>query len=115
MGGDSGGGSVGAESSVWLCVCDTGAGIPPEFHDKIFDEFFQLRQHTARSEGNGGNGGPETAAPRQTMAVQPRHGLGLAICKRLVEAMGGTIRVESEAGKGSRFTVVLPASALVQQ
>lgn len=76
-----------------LRVRDTGQGIPLADHERIFDEFFQLRNpERDRSKGRG---------------------LGLAICKRLVDAMGGTIRVESEGGRGSTFTVTLPADAIV--
>jgi signal transduction histidine kinase len=78
--------------SVWIRVSDTGPGIPDEFHQRIFDEFFQLRNnHSHRGTG-----------------------LGLAICKRLVEAMGGTIHVESKPGDGSTFTVEIPRMYLVR-
>jgi PAS domain S-box-containing protein len=76
---------------VWICVRDTGPGISDEFHQRIFDEFFQLRNNQTH---------------RGT-------GLGLAICKRLVEAMGGSIRVESKPGDGSSFTVEIPQMDLV--
>jgi signal transduction histidine kinase len=82
--------------AVHIRVTDTGPGIPPEFHQQIFDEFFQLRQ--SDQSGPRGRGGA---------------GLGLAICKRLVEAMGGTIRVQSEPGKGSSFVLTLPGSCIV--
>ena len=80
----------GQQGQVWIRVVDTGPGIPREFQERIFDEFFQLRHN-----GN-------------------RHGagLGLAICKRLIDAMGGTIRVESEPGNGSTFIVTLPAAGV---
>jgi hypothetical protein len=68
--------------SVVLSVADTGEGIPPENLDKIFRPFF-----TSKKRGTG---------------------LGLATCKRIVTSYGGTISVESEMGRGSRFTVVLP-------
>jgi signal transduction histidine kinase len=79
------------EQGAWIRVCDTGPGIPSEFQDRIFDEFFQLKQ-TAGSTGSG---------------------LGLAICRRLAHAMGGQITLRSEAGKGSCFTLTLPPSTLV--
>jgi signal transduction histidine kinase len=66
-------------------VCDTGPGIAPEFHLEIFEEF--------RRVDDGSNGGS---------------GLGLAIARRLVEGHGGKIWVESERGKGSKFSFVLP-------
>jgi len=61
---------------------DTGTGIPEENLDKLFSPFF-----TTKAKGQG---------------------LGLAVCKRLVEAHGGTISVESKVGEGSTFTVNLP-------
>jgi signal transduction histidine kinase len=82
------------DGGAGIAVSDSGVGIPREHFDHIFDEFFQLKQNTLgdRSKGSG---------------------LGLAICRRLVEAMGGRITVQSEPGKGSTFTVELPASAVV--
>jgi signal transduction histidine kinase len=92
----NGGGSGGA----WVRVSDTGPGIPPEYRERIFDEFFQLKH--AGSNNNGGGGGSSGGS-----------GLGLAICRRLAHAMGGAIHVESEPGKGSTFVLTIPASALV--
>ncbi len=73
---------------VTFAVEDTGIGIPPEEHASIFDKFHQV--------GN------------TTKGVREGTGLGLAITKRLVQMHGGTITVESEPGRGSRFTVTLP-------
>ena len=70
------------------CVTDTGIGIKPEEMDALFQPFRQL----------------DSGITRQREGT----GLGLSICKRLVEAMGGKIWVESEWGKGSRFTFTLP-------
>lgn len=69
-------------------VTDTGEGIPEEIRDRIFDRFF----HASRS-----SGGPIASI-----------GLGLAFCKLAVEAHGGTIELESEVGKGSRFSFTVP-------
>jgi signal transduction histidine kinase len=69
-----------------VCVSDTGPGIPPEYHQEIFSEFLRLQQ-TSDSHGMG---------------------LGLAIARRLIEAHGGKIWVESEAGHGSTFCLLLP-------
>ncbi|MDZ7643103.1 MAG: PAS domain-containing sensor histidine kinase [Woeseiaceae bacterium] len=73
-----------------LCidVIDTGIGIPPEQLEDIFREFHQLKSPGGRTEG---------------------FGLGLAIVRRLADLLGHEIRVESEPGKGSCFTVVAPA------
>jgi len=73
-----------------LSVTDRGEGIPPEELTRIFERFHQSEAaSTRRAEGAG---------------------LGLYITKRLVEAMGGEISVESEVGRGSVFTVRLPAT-----
>ncbi len=71
-----------------LCqVCDTGPGIPPEYHERIFDKFFQVPDNTARRRGSG---------------------LGLAFCRLAVEAHGGRLWVESTPGQGSTFFFTLP-------
>jgi len=69
-------------------VADTGIGISPEHQSRLFDAFEQAESGSTHKLGG--------------------TGLGLAISKRLVEMMGGTIRVESEPGKGSRFIFTLP-------
>lgn len=69
---------------VVLCVTDSGAGMAPEVMEKVFEPFF-----TTKEPGKG-------------------TGLGLAISARLVDSFGGSIGVESEPGKGTRFTVRLP-------
>lgn len=72
-----------------LAVADTGQGIAPEDLPHIFERFYRADKARARSEG--------------------RFGLGLAICKAIVQAHGGTIEVSSQPGQGSVFTVWLPA------
>jgi ABC-type amino acid transport substrate-binding protein/nitrogen-specific signal transduction histidine kinase len=69
-------------------VKDCGYGIPASFQDKIFDKFSKLESES---------GGP-----------QQSYGLGLAFCKLAVEAHGGTIKVDSQEGKGSTFSFTLP-------
>jgi len=69
-------------------VTDTGRGVPPEEASKIFERFYQI--DSSRSEANRGCG------------------LGLQICKRIVEAHGGTIAVEATGGRGATFVVRLP-------
>jgi two-component system sensor histidine kinase/response regulator len=76
--------------AMHLVVSDTGAGISPEWKNRIFEAFVQSDgSHTRRHGGTG---------------------LGLAICSRLVNLMGGSIWVDSELGKGStfHFTVAFP-------
>jgi signal transduction histidine kinase len=73
-------------NAVRISISDTGPGIPPEYHQEIFNEFLRLQQ-TSDSQGMG---------------------LGLAIARRLVEAHSGKIWVESEVGHGSTFSVLLP-------
>src|SRR6266478_2634364 len=75
---------------VRVSVADTGIGIRPEDQRVVFEEFRQI----------------EGSADR----AQEGTGLGLAITKRLVEQQGGQISVESELGKGSRFTFTLLAA-----
>lgn len=66
-----------------ISVADTGPGIAPEYQQEIFEEYFRLTSAGTRAEG---------------------HGLGLAIARRLVQAAGGKIWVESEPGSGSKFS-----------
>jgi PAS domain S-box-containing protein len=72
-------------------VADEGLGIPSSERERIFEKFYRLDPHQTR--GVGGSG------------------LGLYICRELVERMNGRLEVESEPGKGSRFTVALPAAS----
>ena len=75
-----------------LTVSDTGIGIPPEHLDRVFERFYQV--DAARS-GSAGRG----------------TGLGLAIVKHAVAALGGTVSIESEVGKGTAVTCLLPQGA----
>jgi signal transduction histidine kinase/DNA-binding response OmpR family regulator len=75
------------DKMVQVSVLDTGIGIRPDDHALVFEEFRQVEGSTNAHEGTG---------------------LGLAISKRLVEEQGGTISLESELGKGSKFTVSFP-------
>ena len=72
---------------VEMSVSDTGPGIAVEESHKIFERFYRTDASRGRSTGG--------------------FGLGLAIAREMVEAMGGRIRVESTPGQGSRFTVTL--------
>jgi len=73
-------------TALEMSVADQGPGIPDDIRDRIFEPFFGTR-------GPGPDGGL---------------GLGLVICKRLSEALGGSIEVRSALGKGSVFHVILP-------
>jgi signal transduction histidine kinase/CheY-like chemotaxis protein len=92
---------TGSSVTLRFEVADTGIGIPPERMDRLFQSFSQVDASTTRRFGGSG--------------------LGLVICRRLVEAMGGQIGVESTVGKGSRFwftvalDVRLPHSAEVER
>ncbi|MDZ7317013.1 MAG: ATP-binding protein, partial [candidate division KSB1 bacterium] len=74
--------------TVTFSVSDTGIGIAPEDQERIFLEYVQVEA-------------AQKNAPRGT-------GLGLPICRKLTQLMGGTIEVQSELGKGSVFRVTLP-------
>ena len=75
---------------VQVRVRDSGIGIPPELTGRVFERFFRVDK--SRSSASGGVG------------------LGLAICKAIVDAHRGTIFVTSELGAGSTFVVTLPKS-----
>ncbi len=77
-----------AQSMVEICVHDQGIGIPPAHLERVFDRFHRV----------------DTRLTREVNGI----GLGLAICKRMVELHGGTIWAESELGQGSTFHVWLP-------
>lgn len=71
-----------------VSVIDTGCGIREEDRDKLFKSFVRIEE-------------------RRNHLIEGS-GLGLSICKQLLDLMGGTISVESEYGKGSKFSFVLP-------
>ncbi|MGI9351578.1 MAG: ATP-binding protein [Rhizobiaceae bacterium] len=81
-----------SQSYLHFDVKDTGMGIKPENLGKVFESFSQADQSTTRKFGG--------------------TGLGLPICKKLIEAMGGSISVSSEVGNGSTFSFVLPVDAV---
>jgi len=71
-----------------LTVTDTGVGIPADDLPHVFERFYRVDKSRSRQQGSSG--------------------LGLAICKAIVDAHGGSLAVESEAGKGSTFSLTLP-------
>ncbi|HHY84342.1 MAG TPA: HAMP domain-containing histidine kinase [Verrucomicrobia bacterium] len=74
------------DNSIEISVRDTGAGIPHELHERIFEPYY-----TTKEKGTG---------------------LGLSIVRHNVELYSGTVRVESELGKGTRFTLTFPAKTV---
>ena len=81
--------SAGPDGSVRIEVKDDGTGIEAEHRERVFERFYRVDK--ARSRELGGTG------------------LGLSIVKHLAESIGAQVTLESEPGKGSTFTVLLPA------
>jgi signal transduction histidine kinase len=79
------------EKLIDLVVRDTGSGIPPEKLRRIFDPFFSTKS------------GPDASGKGGT-------GLGLSMCRDIIEAHHGRIRVESTPGKGTAFTLRFPVA-----
>jgi len=79
------------DGSVIIEIADTGPGIKPEYLDKIFEPFFTTKQHESRTDRCG-------------------IGLGLHICRQLMEEQGGTINVASKPDECTTFTLTLPAA-----
>ncbi|GIW79031.1 MAG: two-component sensor histidine kinase [Gemmatales bacterium] len=82
-------------SMAEIRISDTGVGIPPKQMRRIFEPFFSTKQPDEH--GHGGNG------------------LGLSVCRQIIEQHHGRIRVESVVGKGSTFTVKLPMKPLAAE
>ncbi|MGZ9272405.1 MAG: ATP-binding protein, partial [Candidatus Binatia bacterium] len=79
---------VPASGAVEFTVADTGIGIPTEFHNSIFEIFHQVDNSGTREYGG--------------------LGLGLFIAKQLAGRLGAQLRVQSEVGQGSTFTLTVP-------
>ena len=71
-----------------VTIADNGEGIPEEYREKIFEKFVQVKKKQAH--------------------LRTGTGLGLTFCKMVVETHGGSIRVDSELGKGSAFIFKIP-------
>ncbi len=78
------------DGEVIVSVSDEGVGIPPELHQKVFERFYQ--------------------ANSPAVGHKPGAGLGLCICRGIVEAHGGGIWLESEPGRGTKFSFSIPTS-----
>ncbi|MDD5089871.1 MAG: HAMP domain-containing sensor histidine kinase [Candidatus Wallbacteria bacterium] len=78
------------DSSLAIRVRDTGAGIPQDQLEKVFDRFFRANSSNTRRHGG--------------------MGLGLSICREILRLHGGEISAQSNPGRGTVFTVSLPAS-----
>ena len=76
------------EQVLRVCVTDTGIGIAPEHHEKIFEKFYRV-DHPG-------------------VSVTEGSGLGLSITQEIIRMHGGNIRIESEEGAGATFVVELP-------
>lgn len=84
-----------SRDAVWVSVVDTGIGINPEDHERLFQEFSQLDSTLSRH--------------------QQGTGLGLALCRSFVELHGGTIGVDSIPGRGSSFWFLLPVAGPIRR
>jgi signal transduction histidine kinase len=76
------------EENVAFVIQDTGIGMPEDSLTHIFERFYRVDKSRSRAAGGSG--------------------LGLSIVKAIVDSHKGTVKVESELGKGSRFTVAIP-------
>ena len=85
---------VNSPERIRICVKDTGEGLPPEKLSQLFQPFNRLGQESNTVEGTG---------------------IGLVVCKRLIECMGGVIGVESTIGEGSVFWIELNLTAAAQR
>jgi two-component system sensor histidine kinase KdpD len=74
---------------IELRVVDHGPGIPAPERERVFDQFYRLKRGGRRPEGTG---------------------MGLAICRGIVQAHGGGLRVETTPGGGATFVLTLPVS-----
>ena len=75
-------------SKIYVFVADTGCGIPSDQYKKVFERFYKINSFVQGA------------------------GLGLSVCKTIVEGLGGTINVYSQLKEGSRFSVILPLNRL---
>jgi signal transduction histidine kinase len=87
-----------AGDGVRIVVADSGCGIAPAILPHIFERFYKIQNTTVAFAENGASSVPPV----------PSTGIGLNICRQIIEAHGGRITAESEQGEGSRFIIHLP-------
>lgn len=80
--------------SLYISICDSGSGIPPEDLEKIFNRFYQVRNQ-----------------PKFPMYGQSGSGIGLYLCRCIVQAMNGDIEVRNNRTAGCTFRLLIPVSA----
>jgi signal transduction histidine kinase len=83
------------QQEVWATIWDEGIGISPEQQEHVFERFYQVESSLTRQYGG--------------------MGLGLSIVKEMVDLHHGTVSVESQAGKGSAFTIRIPIRQAMPQ
>jgi NtrC-family two-component system sensor histidine kinase KinB len=87
--------AAGPPGALQIAVTDSGPGVPEEFRERVFEKFFRVEHHTP--DGAGGVRGS---------------GIGLYLCRQIVEAHGGTIRCEAgDGGCGTRIVIQLPSQS----
>ena len=100
----------GADGSVLIHVSDSGRGIAPEDVPHVFEKFYRGRApEAADGDGDGREVAADAAVAAEDFAEAPGVGLGLYLAQTITGQMGGSITVESAPGRGSTFTVRLPA------
>jgi signal transduction histidine kinase len=82
-----------SDDETFICVEDTGLGIPEDALAHLFEKFYRVRETEGKTSGTG---------------------LGLSICKQIVQGHGGRMEVKSKLGSGTSFTVHLPRSGKIQ-
>jgi signal transduction histidine kinase len=98
---------AGTERSVRISVTDSGPGIPPQALELIFEKFYRVEVEESGGPSTGAGGPDSPASTRRPGGM----GLGLYICRRIVQAHGGRIWAENPPGGGAAFHIELPRGA----